>query len=147
MRISGINETFESAGAGIRNSDKLPQVNSHAHQSIERTNGRFFRTSVVVAGAPDNADIILFLYRDEYYYPEAPQRGVADLIIYRQKDGPTGTVELAYKVETGNFSDYMVHFADLYVASGEGCEVTAKAAMTWTKETRKNLRLKKGSSD
>jgi hypothetical protein len=57
---------------------------------------------------------------------EAPQRGVADLIICRQKDGPTGTVELTYTVETGNFSDYMVHFADLYVASGEGCEVTSK---------------------
>jgi replicative DNA helicase len=49
----------------------------------------------------DAADLVLFLYREEYYYPETIFRGEAELIIAKQRCGPTGTIELMYKSKTG----------------------------------------------
>lgn len=43
------------------------------------------------------ADVVAFLYRDEYYYPEkTDQKGMAELIIRKHRNGPLGTVELAF---------------------------------------------------
>ena len=43
-----------------------------------------------------DADTIVFIYRDEYYYPETAERGIADLIIAKQRNGPTGLVKLRW---------------------------------------------------
>jgi replicative DNA helicase len=53
----------------------------------------------------DGADIIMMIYREEYYYPETEFRGEAEIIICRQKDGPVGTAELAYNASTCTFSN------------------------------------------
>lgn len=43
-----------------------------------------------------DADIVMFLYRDEYYNKESDKKNIAEVIIAKQRNGPTGTVELAY---------------------------------------------------
>lgn len=43
-----------------------------------------------------DADIVLFLYRDDYYNPETEKPGVCEVIIAKQRSGPTGTVELTW---------------------------------------------------
>ena len=43
-----------------------------------------------------DADLVAFLYRDEYYNPESEKKNVAELIIAKQRNGPTGTIELLW---------------------------------------------------
>lgn len=52
-----------------------------------------------------DADVVAFLYRDEYYNPETLKKGHAEVIIAKQRNGPTGTVELAYLGALTKFAD------------------------------------------
>ncbi|EDI0274317.1 replicative DNA helicase, partial [Salmonella enterica subsp. enterica serovar Panama] len=53
-----------------------------------------------------DADVILFLYRDEVYHENTPERGVAELILSKQRQGPLGTVKARYEGEYTRFSEY-----------------------------------------
>lgn len=52
-----------------------------------------------------DADVILFLYRDEYYNPDSPKKGIAEVIVSKQRKGATGTVELAFFKNITKFQD------------------------------------------
>lgn len=52
-----------------------------------------------------DADLILFIYRDEVYNPNSPKKGIAEVIIGKQRNGPTGVVELSYIPELTTFKD------------------------------------------
>jgi len=53
-----------------------------------------------------DADTIMFIYRDEYYNPEtSAEPGVAELIIGKQRSGQTGTVKLAFQGEFLRFEN------------------------------------------
>lgn len=43
-----------------------------------------------------DADMVMFLYRDEYYNPDTEEKGVAEVIIAKQRNGPTGKIKLAW---------------------------------------------------
>ena len=43
-----------------------------------------------------DADVIMFIYRDDYYHEDTERKNISDIIIGKQRNGPVGTVELAW---------------------------------------------------
>ncbi len=54
-----------------------------------------------------DADIVAFLYRDEYYFPESEKKNQAELIIAKQRNGPTGTINLTWLKQCTKFGNYL----------------------------------------
>ena len=48
-------------------------------------------------GLEAHSDIVIMLYRDEYYHPETEERGIAELIVTKHRNGPVGTVKLLFE--------------------------------------------------
>ena len=44
-----------------------------------------------------DADVVMFIYRDDYYNPESDQRGLAEIIVGKHRGGPTGMVKLVFR--------------------------------------------------
>jgi replicative DNA helicase len=53
-----------------------------------------------------DADVVIFLYRDELYNPHSDREGLAEIIIQKQRNGPTGTIELKFFKEFTRFENY-----------------------------------------
>ncbi len=53
-----------------------------------------------------DADMVMFLYRDEYYNEDSEFKGIAEVIIGKQRNGPVGTLKLAFLNEFNKFADY-----------------------------------------
>jgi replicative DNA helicase len=51
-----------------------------------------------------DADVVMFLYREDYYKPDTERKGIADCIIAKQRNGPLGDVELAWLPEYTKFA-------------------------------------------
>jgi replicative DNA helicase len=52
-----------------------------------------------------DADVIMFLYRDEYYHPDTEKKNIGEVIIAKQRNGPTGTVELVWLGQFTKFAN------------------------------------------
>ena len=52
-----------------------------------------------------DADLVMFIYRDEYYNDESDQQGVAELILSKHRNGPTGAIKLSFLKRYAKFAD------------------------------------------
>ena len=52
-----------------------------------------------------DADVVMFIYRDDYYNEDSEERGTAEIIISKHRNGPTGTVRLVFLEHYTKFVD------------------------------------------
>ncbi|MGB5960168.1 MAG: replicative DNA helicase [Coleofasciculaceae cyanobacterium] len=89
IESDGTEEVFDLTVPGLHN---FVANNIVVHNSIEQ-----------------DSDLVIMLYRDEYYSPDTPDRGIAEVIITKHRNGPTGMVKLIFDPQFTRFRNLASH--------------------------------------
>lgn len=73
--------------------------------TVERHHNFVANDIIVHNSIEQDADVVMFIYREEYYKPETEKQNIAEIIISKQRNGPTGAVELVFLKQLTRFED------------------------------------------
>jgi replicative DNA helicase len=93
---------------GLARELSVPVVSlSQLSRAVEQRNDKRPQLSDLRASGSieQDADVVAFIYRDDYYNPDSEKEGITEIIIGKQRNGPVGKVELAFQKEYTKFVD------------------------------------------
>jgi replicative DNA helicase len=73
--------------------------------TVER-NHNFVANDIILHNSIEqDSDVVMFIYREEVYKPETEKQNIAEIIVGKQRNGPTGSVELVFLKQLTRFED------------------------------------------